>query len=333
MASQDRVLALSMRPKCLDELVGQDELIGTLTSQFASNRIPHFYIISGPIGAGKTTLSRILALILQTQVKCESIKDLHNLPWNDYKKYDIHEINAANKNGIDDIRSIVEMMKYTPMAPSKAKVVILDEAHQLTNAAQNALLTETEDVAKHVFYIFCTSAISKIIPALQRRAYIVSPKPLDSEAIGELIQKAKERVEFEGEVEPLVEALKMHDICSPGLILQAAERYFSGIPAHESVLASVENSKIDTMALCRAVAKGDWKACAGQLKDATKTDVTTLRSCVLGYLKTVLLKSIGSKASGVARAMQTIATHQMDDTVCLPSFMASVCLACERIGA
>ena len=94
MTSQDRVLALSMRPKCLDELVGQEELISTLTSQFASNRIPHFYIISGPIGAGKTTLSRILALILQTQIKCESIKDLNNLPWNDYKKYDIHEKQA-----------------------------------------------------------------------------------------------------------------------------------------------------------------------------------------------------------------------------------------------
>lgn len=329
----DRVLALSMRPRSLDELVGQDDLVETLAAQFSSGRIPHFFIVSGQIGAGKTTLSRILALILQQGGDMtKSIRDIDNLPWDDYRSLDIHEINAANKNGIDDIRGLVEMMRYTPMAPSKAKVVILDEAHQLTTAAQNAMLTETEDVAKHVFYIFSTSMLSKIIPALQRRAYIVSPKPLMEEDIRQLVVRGKDRVGFEEEIEPLVEALRMHDVCSPGLVLQAAERFFSGIPANESVLASTENSKINTMELCRAVVRGDWKSCAGMLKDATKADVVMLRSCILGYLKTVLLKNVGAKASGIARAMQTIAGHHMDDSVCLASFLACVCLACERIS-
>lgn len=328
----DRVLALSMRPKSLDELVGQDELIEVLSKQFTSGRIPHFFIISGPIGAGKTTLSRILALILQCPEKAgKSIKDIEGLAWSSYKNLDIHEINAANKNGIDDMRALVEMMKYQPMMPSKAKVVILDEAHQLTTAAQNALLTETEDVAKHAFYIFSTSAVNKIIPALQRRAYIITPKPLDEENIRQLLIKTKIQTDFDGDIEPLVEATMMHDVNSPGLVLQAAERYIGGFGANESVLCSVENNKIDTMAFCRSVVKGDWKGASLILKDATKTDTAMLRSCVLGYLKTALLKTTGTKASGIARAMQTIAGHHMDDSVAFPSFVACVALACERI--
>lgn len=329
----DRVLALSMRPKSLNELVGQDALIETLNSQFLSNRIPHFFIISGFPGAGKTTLARIIAMILQSPNQfSESIKNLDDLPWKDYKKLDIHEINAANKNGIDDVRQIVEMMKYQPMAPSRAKIVILDEAHQLTTPAQNALLTETEDVAKHVYYIFCTSALTKILPALQRRAYIISPKPLSSDCVIELLAKAKERIGFTETICPLEEALKLHDIRSPGLVLQAAERFFSGMSAQDSVLSSAENTSLDTMAICRAAAKGDWKICSNLMKDITKSDVVMMRSCLLGYMKTIILKSVGPKAINIAKAMQIIASAPLDEIVALPAFISALCLACEKIA-
>lgn len=322
----DRVLALSMRPKSFQELVGQDAIIETITTQFKSTRIPHFFIISGPIGSGKTTLARIIAMILQCGNDFENISEVVN---KDYKKYDITEINAANKNGIDDIRHIVEIMKYQPMNPSKAKVVILDESHQLTTPAQNALLTETEDVAKHVYYIFCTSNIGKIIPALQRRAYIINPKALSSDCVIELLAKAKERVNFTESIAPLEEILNMHDIRSPGLILQAAERYFTGLSAQESVLTSTESSSTDTMSICRALAKGDWKSCANQLKEVSKSDVVMIRTCLLGYMKTMLLKSVGEKALKISKAIQIITQSSTEDTIALYSLLSSICLACE----
>jgi hypothetical protein len=329
MATQtNRVMALSMRPKYLQDLVGQRELCLSLTTQIQSARIPHFFIISGPVGAGKTTLARIIGLCLQ--VNSKNFEDLTEENWSNYKKYDIQEINAANRNGVDDIRQLVENMKYKPLPPSKSKIVILDEAHQLTSAAQNALITETEDVSEHVYYIFCTSVVTKIIPALMRRAFILTPQPLTSSVIPLLVEKACEKTGYGGDRDELIEVLIANDITSPGLILQATERFFSGIPPLQSVLIS-ESSKFDSMSICRAVASGKWVACAELFKNVTKSDVSMLRGCILGYLKAILLKSNGPKCLRIAKAIQCIATSVLDEQVCLPSFLACTFIACEHL--
>lgn len=325
--SNTRVLALSMRPKSLKDLAGQEDLIAALSSQVASGRIPHFFLISAQIGAGKTTIARILALWLQVQTF-----EFSEQNWRDYKKYEIKEINAANHTGVDDMRKIIDSMRYQPLYPSRAKVVILDEAHQLSAAAQNALITETEDVAEHVYYIFCTSSVNKIIPALRRRAFVISPRPLSSSAVDHLVNRAKETVSFKSDTADLTNALIDNTITSPGLVLQAAERFFSGMPAEESVLFS-EASKLDTMALCRAVASGDWSKCGVILKDVTKSDVFALRACVTGYLKAILLKSSGEKAYCLSKAIVNISSSSPDDAVCLPSFLAALCLACQNVAS
>ena len=325
--SDTRVLSLAMRPKTLEECVGQEELVTALQYQFQVGRIPHFYLVHGPIGAGKTTFARILALALQRGPVAEDAFAIPPEMWQMYKRYDIKEINAANQNGVDDIRALLDSMRYLPMAPSKAKVVILDEAHQLTQAAQNALLTETEDVAKHVYYIFCTSNLTKIIPALQRRAYLISPKGLTHNEVFALLEKAAEEAVFLDDIKPLYEALYMNSVSSPGLVLQAAEKFFSGIPATESV-TNFTIGKFDTLAICKAVSKGDWKESSKMLKDLTKEEVVTMKLCILGYMKAILMKSSGTKASTMARAIRILA----DDNDILPRFLANVCLTCETIS-
>ncbi len=320
----DRVLALSMRPKTLDELVGQSDIISNIETQFASGRIPHFFIIAGQIGVGKTTLARILALIIQKG----STKDLEDLKLSDF---DIQEINAANKNGVDDMRQLVDLMKYQPIYPSKAKVVILDESHQLTSAAQSALLKETEDAPKHGYYIFCTSSLNKILPSLQRRAYIIHPKVLNEEGVRELVERAKERVGYEEGVEELIDALNFHQIRSSGLVVQCTERFFTGLSVNESILGGScsSNSGLDTLSICRSVTRGDWKETSLIVKDMTREDVMHVRNSILGYMRTILLKSVGKKALSVSKAINIVTSSVTEETLSLPLFLASLCQACE----
>lgn len=329
-----RVMALAMRPHETRDLVGQDDLVQALETQLNSGRVPHFFILAGPVGSGKTTLARIIA------------RRVHDIAGSGRGRHDIEEVNAANRTGVDDVRQLIEQMRYRPLPPSLVKVVILDEAHQLSGAAQNALITETEDVADHVFYIFCTSNPAKIIPALRRRAFVLTPRPItDIQDVRALLHKAAAYAEYDvdearSRIEELVDILGSHDITSPGLVLQAAERLFAGGTALESVQACRGGmvtgggaGPVDTMRVCRSVASGDWSRCAAQLQGATRSDAYVLRSCVLGYLKAVMLKAGGNKAVELARAIRIVAGADVgDEATALPAVLAALCLACAQLA-
>lgn len=311
MSKTNKILALSMRPKTLEDLVGQDKIVNSLSKQLATGRIPHFFLIKGPIGSGKTTFARILAEDLLAPAQIE-------------------EINAANKTGIDDIRSLVDRMRYKPVHPKQYRVVIMDEVHQLSISAQNALLTELEDAADHVFYIFCTSNDEKVIPALRRRAYVISPNSLNKATMTELVQKASCIAHVSIDVAPLIGCLLENGVTSPGLVLQAAEKYFTGMSAAESLLLSDVN-KGNHFAFCKDLSSGQWSKCAPHLENITKADVPGLRNMALGFLKSMLLKSTGVRAYNISKAINIIAgvSYSMEEGTIVPAFVAASCLACD----
>ncbi len=329
-----------LRPKKFDDVIGQDEIVLSIKKQFDSGRIPHFYIIYGNPGTGKTSISRIIALMLQKAPEGASIS-----------KYDIKEINAADKNGIDDVRSLIDNSAYKPYAPSIAKVVIMDEAHQLTTQAQNTLLKLTEDPPNYMYYIFCTTNLVKIIAALKRRAYVINTKGINKESTMKLIRYAngynlatsadhiqwdtlndseKESYSKKADIKlnmiPLCDALVKYDIDSPGLILQAAEKYINGSDPDDSIL-NTSNNVLDTFKLCNLVSKGDWKSSANIMNSMKKEDIFMVRNCILGYLKTILLKSESEKALNIAKAIKAISEYSDE----LPTFMAYVCIGCEYL--
>jgi energy-coupling factor transporter ATP-binding protein EcfA2 len=317
------ILALTTRPKRIDDLIGQKDLVKYLKNQL-DTRLPHFFIISGPTGVGKTTLARILALSLQVDNLNPTEKD-----WKNYKTFDIFEINAANDNSIDFIRELIEKLKFKPGVLSKYKIVILDEAHQLTKPAQNALLTVVEETSPHVFFIFSTSESSKIIPALKRRACILTPDVLNNKDIKILVENTSKYANFNGDTNDFIECLISSDTRSSGLIVQAMERFISGQSVESSILLS-QVPGINTQALCLNVSKGDWKSVCGILSsgEVDKNQIYTLRLCIMGYLKAILVKA-SNRSILLAKAIKIIDESSFDN---LASFIASLCLACDILS-
>ena len=159
-----RVLARKYRPTTFDDMIGQEALVRTLSNAIASGRIAQAYMLTGVRGIGKTTTARIIAKALnhtngptvdlsQPCEHCDAITDDSHI--------DVVEMDAASHTGIDDIRELIDSVKYRPVH-ARYKIFILDEVHMLSKNAWNALLKTLEEPPEHVKFIFATTEIRKV---------------------------------------------------------------------------------------------------------------------------------------------------------------------------
>lgn len=167
------VLYRKYRPKTFAEVVGQEHVVKTLTNAIASGMISHAYFFSGPRGTGKTTLARLFAKAINCQNRKEGEFEPCNkcsscLEINDGRSLDLIEIDAASNGGIEQIRELRDGIKFTP-TKSKYKVFILDEAHQLSKEAANAILKTLEEPPAHAVFILATTEAHKMIPTIMSR--------------------------------------------------------------------------------------------------------------------------------------------------------------------
>lgn len=159
------VLARKYRPQSFDDLVGQEHVAKTLANAIASQRIAHAYVLSGPRGCGKTTTARILARALNcvkgpTATPCGACPQCVEIA-NGSSTDDVLEIDGASNRGIDQIRELRETVKYAP-ARSRYRVIIIDEAHQISKDGFNALLKTLEEPPPHVVFMMATTESQKI---------------------------------------------------------------------------------------------------------------------------------------------------------------------------
>ena len=169
------VSARKYRPATFDTVVGQDALTATLKNAIATNKLAHAYLFCGPRGVGKTTCARIFAKTINCLTPTPSGEACDNcescVAFNEQRSFNIHELDAASNNSVEDIRQLVEMVRVPPQV-GKYKVYIIDEVHMLSAAAFNAFLKTLEEPPMHAVFILATTEKHKILPTILSRCQI-----------------------------------------------------------------------------------------------------------------------------------------------------------------
>jgi len=197
------VLYRKYRPQLFDEVIGQEHVVQTLTNSIKGNNISHAYLFSGPRGSGKTTIARLFA----KSINCENRKEGQFEPCDKCfscleimasKSIDLIEIDAASHTGVDDVRELIEGLKFAPVK-SKYKIFIIDECHQLSKSAANALLKTLEEPPAHALFLLATTESHKMIPTILSRCQKFDFKRLQTPEIIKKLEfiSKKEGVKFE----------------------------------------------------------------------------------------------------------------------------------------
>lgn len=191
------------RPDRLDKVIGQDHVIIPLARAIDSNQVHHAYLFSGPRGCGKTSTARILARSLNcekgpTSNPCAQCESCQALAPGGVGTVDIVEIDAATHRGVDDARDLRERAAYAPIA-GKYKIYIIDEAHQLTPDANNALLKLIEEPPPHLRFIFATTEPEKILPTIRSRTHQYNFRLVSKEILAKHMLEIcqPEKIQFE----------------------------------------------------------------------------------------------------------------------------------------
>lgn len=258
------------RPKMFKEVVGNEGVIQSLSTMIEQGSLPHSILFTGPSGCGKTTLARIIA----RKLKCS--------------KHDISEVNCADFRGIDMVRDIRSQMRRMPIA-SQHRMWIIDEAHKLSNDAQNAFLKILEDTPQHVYFVLATTDPNKLLQTIRTRTSIFAVKALNAKECQVLLERIPEANDQLDEDlrDALIEAA---DGSARKLLvlLQAVLSVADPKQRYEMLVADEAQKQAIEIARELISPKPSWPKIAKLIKEVTE-EPETIRWMILGYASTILL--------------------------------------------
>lgn len=200
------VSARKYRPSTFQQVVGQTIITSTLQNAIKNKHLAQAFLFTGPRGVGKTTCARILAKTINCEHPTEDMEPCNEcescISFNNNASFNIHELDAASNNTVDDIRRLVEQVRIPPQT-GEYKVYIIDEVHMLSSAAFNAFLKTLEEPPSYAKFILATTERHKIIPTILSRCQIFDFKRISIEDIADYLNFVSESEQIESEIEAL----------------------------------------------------------------------------------------------------------------------------------
>lgn len=275
-------LYLKYRPNSFKHVEGNEEVVQALQDMVKDpENCPHAMLFHGPKGNGKTTLARLVA------------KELG------IKGSDLREMDVADFRGIDSVREIRKQSQFKALEGPR-RMWILDEGHQLTRDAQNALLKILEDTPSHVYFAICTTDPQKLLPTVKDRCSQFRVTPLDDKEMARLLFKVC-KAEKEKPQKKVIYQIVKDSQGHPRQALQTLDQVLRVEPSKRlkaaEKTAEQENESIE---LCRSLMKNEpWSKVRNILKGLQKEDPESIRRHVLGYAQSVLMNGDNQTAGAI----------------------------------
>ena len=290
-----KALYRTYRPQTFEEVAGQEHIVKTLKNALATGKIAHAYLFAGPRGTGKTTMAKLFAKALNCEhglgCQCNECKNCVAITEGSHP--DVLELDAASNNGVDEIRELIDKVKYGTIL-GKYKVYIIDEVHMLSTGAFNALLKTLEEPPEHVIFILATTEPHKILPTILSRCQRYDFNKVSEKDIKERLRAVlqNEGVEFNEEAVELVVQLAdggMRDALS---ILEKVLA-FSGNTLNVNDILSIFalESKEEKIKLIHSIINHDMSDVLSRLNNYVSkgTDIKRLTEDLLLILKDIVI--------------------------------------------
>src|SRR5215213_7479815 len=312
-ASPYRVLARKYRPQTFAKLIGQDAMVQTLANAIARGRIAHAFLLTGVRGVGKTSTARLIAKALNcvgpdgqggpTITPCNLCEPCRAI--SEGRHIDVIEMDAASHTGIDDIREIIDAVRYASVS-ARYKIYIIDEVHMLSKSAFNALLKTLEEPPEHVKFLFATTEVNKVPVTVLSRCQRFDLRRIPAEKLAAHFARVAQAEAVEVEVEALAMIARAAEgSARDGLsILDQAIAFGSGkVSASEvrDMLGLADRGRIRR--LLETVLAGDSSAALTQLDEAHELGIDPTQ--LLRGLMESLHSATRAKARAGADAMQS----------------------------